>query len=784
MKIWSFFLVFLPTVILAQPSAGLRGRVATAGQPLEHAVVQLAPSNLVTATNAEGEFGFNHLNAGSYTVSVRLMGFRAQERRVVIKAGETSFVDFALDESHEQLGEVVISGKTESTVIEETSFAVQSIDVDRFKNTTADINQVLNNASGVRIRQSGGMGSGFNFSLNGLADNRVRFFVDDIPIDYLGDAYKLNNLPVNFASRIDIYKGVVPIDLGADALGGAVNVIGTKRQTSYIDASYSYGSFNTHRAALNSQYRNARSGFTIRPKAFYNFSNNDYTMRDMEVYVGQQWQTLDVKRFHDNYMSVSGMLEGGYTYVKWADELMVGYAVSAIRNDVQTDIYGNPRGEVRSKETNTTTTFRYNKSDLFSDRLSLRLFGVFNTTQSFDIDTSSNRYNWLGQVMRVAEDNTAEIMNQKTIFEYDQQMAAYRANLLYRLRDHHRLGFNYIGYQVKRQGENRLGVPENEPFRTPNRLMKDVLGLSYDADVFSERLNINAAVKYYYFDIRTKNAKQERDFTIVIEDQRIRESQLGYYISARYFITPELYVKSSYEKGYRLPEPDEIFGDGLNRYSNPLLKPESSNNYNLGATYTLRVGKSRITPQANFFMRDVSDYMQPVRFRRGSRYENIMGVLVHGFELDLRYDWSDRLVISGNLTQQNVLNNEKYDAVGNPKRIYRERLPNTPYFFWNLSASYAMLKEPGVMGLSMFYSVNYVHEFYLGYKSVATGGEKNTIPTQVANHVGVTVSSPDRRTTVTLEGTNIFNARAFDNFNIQKPGRALYVKLRYNLNSL
>jgi outer membrane receptor protein involved in Fe transport len=413
----------------------------------------------------------------------------------------------------------------------------------------------------------------------------------------------------------------------------------------------------------------------------------------------------------------------------------------------------------------------------------MKFFGVFSTINSVDTDTSSNRYNWLGDVMRVAEDNTGEIMNQKTIFEYDQTTVTYRANIKYRLYENHNLSANYIGYQVKRQGENRLGVPEEEPFRSPNTLMKNVLGVSYDADLINNKLNISMAAKYYHFNISTKNAKQERDFTIVIEDEQINQNLMGYYLGARYFITSDLYVKSSYEKGYRLPEPDEIFGDGLNRYANPLLSPETSDNFNLGINFNRQIRKQKVVSQANFFLRDVADYMQPVRFRRGSRVENILNVLVYGFELDLQYEWDSRLLITANLTQQNVLNNEKYDDAGNIKRIYRDQLPNTPYFFWNLGANYDVRRQNDGFGLAVYYSLNYVHEFFLGYESVATGGEKNTIPTQILNNVGATITSHNKKYSVSIECANVFNALAFDNFNIQKPGRALYAKLRCNINN-
>lgn len=791
MRIWLFLisvLTFTLTATAQTPSGSLNGKITDAnGQPLEHVVIQVAPSGQIVTTETDGTFRVANLAPGNYTLSFNLLGFKAQQKEVVLQAGETKTITATLEEgAGTELGEVVITGKGESTILKESGFAVQSIEVERFKNFSADVNQILNNVSGVRIRQTGGLGSDFSFSLNGLSDARVRFFMDDIPLDYLGEAFKLNSLPINFANRIDVFKGVVPIDLGADALGGAVNIVTAKKNVSFADVSYSVGSFNTHRFALNTQYRNKKTGLTIRPKAFYNFSNNNYTMYNMEVYdfENSTYSNYDTKRFHDNYMSASAMVEAGFTFVEWADEFMIGYTASKVEDDIQTDFFGNPIGEAVSEETNNTLTFKFNDAELFANkRLSLKLFAVLNTTNSIDIDTATNRYNWLGKLTRPRLDYAGEIANPKSHFVYEQEMFTYRAYLKYALSENHALSTNYISYGVKRQGENRLGVPEEQPFHYPNQIKKDVLGLAYEGDIIKDKLNVSAAAKYYHFNIDTKNARIERDYSVVIEDQKIDQQKVGFYLVGRYFITPQLFIKTSFERGYRLPEPIEIFGDGMAKYANPFLRPESSNNLNIGANFTRsrNNGMNGFTLQGNVFYRDVTDYMFVKPFRGGSRVENTLSVLVFGVELDAEYKWHDRLRISANVTQQNVLNNEKYNHAGNPVAYYRDQLPNTPYFFSNLAASYDILQRKDLIGLAAYYSINYVHEFYLGYKSVATAGDKNIIPSQLINNVGVTLTSLNKRYSLNLECNNVFNALAFDNYRIQKPGRSVNVKLRFNI---
>ncbi|WP_310590209.1 TonB-dependent receptor [Dyadobacter pollutisoli] len=75
--------------------------------------------------------------------------------------------------------------------------------------THPDLNQKLNRTVGVKVREEGGMGSDFNLSINGLAGKAIKFFIDGVPMKVMASA-TLNNIPVNLAERMEVYKGVVP----------------------------------------------------------------------------------------------------------------------------------------------------------------------------------------------------------------------------------------------------------------------------------------------------------------------------------------------------------------------------------------------------------------------------------------------------------------------------------------------------------------------------------------------------------------------------------------------
>ena len=74
----------------------------------------------------------------------------------------------------------------------------------------------------------------------------------------------------------DSYKGVVPVGFGTDAIGGVVNIVTNKQPGKwFMDASYSYGSFNTHKSYVRFG-QTFKNGFMYEVNAFQNFSDNDY----------------------------------------------------------------------------------------------------------------------------------------------------------------------------------------------------------------------------------------------------------------------------------------------------------------------------------------------------------------------------------------------------------------------------------------------------------------------------------------------------------------------------
>jgi outer membrane cobalamin receptor len=150
-----------------------------------------------------------------------------------------------------EVGEVTVGVESAADRLRRSAEAVGVVETERARQESADLGAVLQRTQGVGVRRSGGLGSSTQFSLNGFTDDQIRFFLDGVPLEFAGFPQGVANVPVNLVKRVEINRGVVPVRFGADALGGAVNIVTTTDDPgSHLGASYQVGSFGTHRATL------------------------------------------------------------------------------------------------------------------------------------------------------------------------------------------------------------------------------------------------------------------------------------------------------------------------------------------------------------------------------------------------------------------------------------------------------------------------------------------------------------------------------------------------------
>ncbi|MEM9673243.1 MAG: TonB-dependent receptor [Bacteroidota bacterium] len=782
----AFILLSLPCLLCAQ-TATLTGTVIDINDEGLPGITVLLDASRGTATEPSGAFIINNIEAGSYSVTVSGIGYQTQTLSVDLSAGETKNLVVQLEEMATEMDEIIISGKSIATEMREQAYAVEVVEADGFKNLAVNANDILNKISGVNIRQSGGVGSDFSLSLNGLSDNQVRVFLDGVPMDYFGTSLTLNNFSANLIERIEVYKGVVPVHLSSDALGGAINIVTGKQTESYLDASYSFGSFGTHLASLNAQHREDESGFTLRLKSFFNSSQNNYrvpiNLVDFETGKESEVAT-EVERFHDAYRSRMAWAEAGVTGTNYADQLMVGVLYSDNYNELQqpANAIGQakvPYGEVATEEEKVITNFTYRKIGLLNNRLGINayLVGVF--SESLSRDTSSYRYDWFGN-REFVNDNTGEIENRKTLLTLTTNNFLGNFNTEYQLTDHHNVAINYSLNHLELRGTDDFKAQNNTQFSNPSSVTKQVAGVSYTNNFLEDRLKNTVFTKLYRYDIQSLETNYQGSELIPFERT---QDNVGFGISSTYQFE-KIQLKASYENATRFPEIIELFGDGLNFTPNPTLLPEQSQNYNLGVILNHQLARQPLTVSVNGFIRDAEDFIIPQVQGIKVFHINSSKVLSRGIDLASSYNYRNKLLLALNGTYLDLRDNNPWrnGEVGVPNTLYRVRLPNVSYLFGNFTLSYRhenLLREKDSFSVSAVQ--NYVHSFFYRWENLASR-DKGVVPQQFTTNLELVYSLENGRYNASVNIVNLWDAEVYDNFQQLRPGRTFNIKFRYFIN--
>lgn len=554
--------------------------------------------------------------------------------------------------------------------VKRSAYNAIAIDTRGMQNTTKNLSDALATAPGVKLRESGGVGSDMQLMVDGFSGKHVKVFIDGVPQEGVGSSFGLNNIPVSFAKRIEVYKGVVPVGFGTDALGGVINIVTEKQPRRWFaDASYSYGSFNTHKSYVHFGQA-LKNGFTYEVNAFQNYSDNDYRVdapvKNFDTGSFNEAEKVRVRRFHDNYHNEAVVAKAGVTGKPWADRLMVGLTYSHMYKDIQTGVRQKTVfGEKHRYGHSLMPSLEYSKRNLLVEGLNVVLTANYNRNSTVNVDTARYQYNWLGE-------------------------------------------------------RHELNSPGEQS----------------------------------------------------------------------YFILPELQVKLSYEKAYRLPTIEEMFGDEDLESGDIGIRPENSDNLNLNISWSGKMGDHSLYAEGSLVFRDTKDYIQRnVQDLSGGRenatYTNYGKVLTKGYNLSVRYMFRNVLSVGGNFTQMDVRDNEKYQigtAGGAVENLgYKARISNVPYRFADYDVTFYWHRLGGRGNLlTLTYDSQYTHRFSY-YPEIFGSVNDFYVPNQFAHNLTLSYSMKEGRYNFSLECRNFTNEKLYDNFSLQKAGRAFYAKFRVSL---
>ena len=420
-----------------------------------------------------------------------------------------------------------------------------------------------------------------------------------------------------------------------------------------------------------------------------------------------------------------------------------------------------------------STGIEYEKKNLLKG-LSFSVVGRYDLTTTNVVDEENRIYSWDGSYR--IKPTKGEAMYQNTLFEGKTAYVA--AHLDYWLSEKHFLQLTHTFSHYYRLTKSQLFTPFSSDADFMDRInQKNITGLSYKY-VPNDQWTVLAFGKYYAAKVTGPAVVSGHGYLSVYEDHTERTNALGVGIGSSYEFSKELLAKLSYEKSYRLPNDRELFGDGDLEIGANQLRPEHSENLNVNLSWQPETNGHAFLAEGGFALRYIQDYIiRNVASTGAATSKNHGKVLTLGGDFTLRYFYQKTFSVGGNLSYMDMRNRERKNTNGADSVTYGDRVPNMPYLFGSADATYtfdSLLTQDD--GLTLGYNLAYTHEFFLSWQSE---GAKITVPTQLSHDLSLTYTAPRNKYTLSVEVKNFTDALLYDNYSLQKAGRAFYVKASY-----
>lgn len=673
--------------------------------------------------------------------------------------------------------EIVVEEAAPEDAARASTEAITVVDLTTARRETADLGEQLARTEGLTVQRTGGLGSTQRLRLDGFGDDQIKVFLDGVPLPSTGLGTTIADVPLDLVERVEVFHGVVPIRFGADALGGAIQLVSPPpRPGVHGRASWQSGSWDTHRGAAGLTWFDPRSGVGVHASGFVDHARNDWRI-DVEVAdLSGQLSDAQVSRRHATYAAGGGRLGLVVRDRPGADRLDVTLMASTTsKEEPHNQVMTLPYGGVWSGRTSGGATLDW--SLLVADAVQLRALLAYGHRRTHLLDQHETVVDWFGR--DIATRRTAGELDGRPHDRLTWQHSVYgRVVATWLAHRDHALTLSVTPDLAVRSGDERAqdASDARDPYEADQRQIKLVTGLAWDGAFADDRVKLQAFGKSYVYDAHTEGLS--RTYRYEAEDHR--DTRFGGGAAASVRLAPSWFLKASYEYATRLPGPDEVFGDGILVQPNVELRPETSHNANLELQLVRRASAAGTFDASARGIARVSDDLIVLLSRDVTlQWQNVYAA--HGFGVQGALSWTspgDWVALSGSATWLDLRNRSEE---GGFETFAGDRLPNRP---WLNAMGRAVVQARAVgrsdVDLQLGWTTRYVHPFFRTWESVGRADSKQAIPAQITHGLRATVGFDHPAgwgLAATLELLNLTDAKTYDVFGVQRPGRTVAGKL-------
>jgi TonB-dependent starch-binding outer membrane protein SusC len=238
------------SVIIAQPTTGeIHGTIKDRqhNEPLIGSNILLQGTNLGSNSDYDGNFKVKNVPPGRYNLLARFVGYKQQSKEVNVTAGASIEINFALEPTTVQMGEIVVTGQgaaVEKRKLASTVESISSSDIQYAPVKTLD-GLLQGRIPGLSAFSTSGLpGTGMRLMTRGVKSATLSttpvIYVDGVRVDAADNfafeygtggmvSSSLADLVVGDIDRVEVIKGGAASTLyGSEAANGVIQIFTKK----------------------------------------------------------------------------------------------------------------------------------------------------------------------------------------------------------------------------------------------------------------------------------------------------------------------------------------------------------------------------------------------------------------------------------------------------------------------------------------------------------------------------------------------------------------------------
>lgn len=256
--------------------------------------VMVKGTTLGTVTDATGHYFLKNLPEGKFTLVVKTLGYKTEEKEIFLKHNQTLELNWEIEEAVISLDEVVVSANRTETSRRMAPALVHVLDAKIFESTNSVcLAQGLGFQPGVRVDTDCQNCGSQQVRINGLDGPYTQIMLDSRPIfSALSGVYGLEQIPANMIDRVEVMRGGGSALFGASAIAGAINIITKEPDRNSAHLAHHFMSVGGSKSLDNNTALNASLITDNRKAGIYIFGQ--HRNRDAYDYDGDGFSELPV----------------------------------------------------------------------------------------------------------------------------------------------------------------------------------------------------------------------------------------------------------------------------------------------------------------------------------------------------------------------------------------------------------------------------------------------------------------------------------------------------------